>query len=87
MGLEGAVKLGFRNELAALEDPEERRAHYEEMVDRMYEHGKAVNTASHFELDDVIDPADSRRWICNALRSTPVTPRRRGKKRPCVDAW
>ena len=43
MGLEGAVKLGYRNELAALEDPEERRALFEQMVARMYEHGKAVN--------------------------------------------
>src|SRR2546421_2743895 len=67
MGLEGAVKLGYRNELAALDDPAARKALFEEMVARMYEHGKAVNTASHFEIDDVIDPVDSRRWIANAL--------------------
>ena len=60
MGLEGSVKLGFRNELAAVEDPDEREALFEQMVARAYEHGKAVNTASHFEIDDVIDPADSR---------------------------
>ncbi|MCI0347379.1 MAG: carbamoyl-phosphate synthase large subunit, partial [Chloroflexi bacterium] len=57
MGLEGAVKLGYRNELAAVENPAERKVLFEEMVERMYEHGKALNTASHFEIDDVIDPA------------------------------
>ena len=87
MGLEGAVKLGFRNELAAIEDPNERRVLFEEMVERMYERGKAVNTASHFELDDVIDPMDSRRWITRALRSVPPAPPRSGKKRPNVDTW
>jgi acetyl/propionyl-CoA carboxylase alpha subunit len=87
MGLEGAVKLGFRNELAAIEDPEQRRKQFEEMVERMYAHGKAVNTASHFEIDDVIDPLDSRRWITAALRSLPTPPARREKKRPNIDTW
>jgi acetyl-CoA carboxylase carboxyltransferase component len=87
MGLEGAVKLGFRNELAAIQDPEERRRLYEEMVARMYENGKAVNTASHYEIDDVIDPADSRSWILRALQSAPTPPPRTGKKRPCIDTW
>jgi acetyl/propionyl-CoA carboxylase alpha subunit/acetyl-CoA carboxylase carboxyltransferase component len=86
MGLEGAVKLGYRNELAAIEDPAERRRTYEEMVARMYERGKAVSMASAFEIDDVIDPADSRRWIMAALESAPVEPRR-GKKRPHIDTW
>ena len=53
----------------------------------MYEHGKAVNTASHFEIDDVIDPADSRAWIVAALEAAPAPPPRTGKKRPCVDTW
>jgi acetyl-CoA carboxylase carboxyltransferase component len=87
MGLEGAVKLGYRNELAAIDDPEKRRALFGEMVERMYAHGKAVNTASHFEIDDVIDPQDSRRWISSALRSLPPTPQRLGKKRPHIDTW
>ena len=87
MGLEGAVKLGFRNELAAIEDPHERLAKYQEMVDRMYEHGKAVNAASHFEIDDVIDPAQSRRWISRALESLPPEPGAAGRRRPCVDTW
>ena len=87
MGLEGAVKLGYRKELAAQDDPERRRALYEEMVERMYQHGKAVNTASHFEIDDVIDPHDSRRWITRALRAVPPPQPRAGKKRPCIDTW
>ena len=59
----------------------------EEMVARMYEHGKAVSYATYFEIDDVIDPAESRKWIMTALRSVPPPPARSGKKRPCVDAW
>ena len=87
MGLEGFVKLGFRNELAAVEDPAERKQLFEQMVARAYEHGKAVNTASHFEIDDVIDPADSRAWITGALRSVPPASPRSGKKRPNIDTW
>jgi acetyl-CoA carboxylase carboxyltransferase component len=86
MGLEGAVRLGYRKELEAIEDPVERQRTFEEMVERMYQHGKAVNAASHFEIDDVIDPADSRRWITSAFGSAPV-PRREGKKRPNIDTW
>jgi len=79
MGLEGAVVLGFRKELEAVEDPAEREKLYEQMVDKMYEKGKAVSAASYFEFDDVIDPADSRKWIMSALRSAPpqdTVPRR-----------
>ncbi len=53
MGLEGFVKLGYRSELAALEDPAARKKLFDEMVARMYEQGKALSTASHFEIDDV----------------------------------
>ena len=87
MGLEGAVKLGYRKELAAIEDPKERKAEYELRVEQMYENGKAVNMASHFELDDVIDPKDSRQWITTALKAAPRPGPRSGKKRPCVDTW
>jgi acetyl-CoA carboxylase carboxyltransferase component/biotin carboxyl carrier protein len=87
MGLEGAVKLGYRKELQKIEDPEERKRTYEEMVAASYERGKAVNMASHFELDDVIDPADSRAWIAGALKLVPPTPARSHKKRPNVDTW
>jgi acetyl-CoA carboxylase carboxyltransferase component len=85
MGLEGAVRLGYRRELEAVEDPVAREALFQEMVARSYEHGKALNAASHFELDDVIDPADTRRWISAALGRE-----RRERKpghRPFVDTW
>jgi acetyl-CoA carboxylase carboxyltransferase component len=87
MGLEGAVKLGYRNELAAIADPQERLRTYEQMVAAMYEKGKALNTASLFEIDDVIDPADTRRWISAGLAAAPPAPRRAGKTRPWIDAW
>jgi acetyl-CoA carboxylase carboxyltransferase component len=87
MGLEGAVKLGYRNDLAAVEDPAERKALFDQMVKRMYAHGKALNSASHFEIDDVIDPIESRKWIVNGLRSAPPPAPRTGKKRPCIDTW
>jgi acetyl-CoA carboxylase carboxyltransferase component len=87
MGLEGAVRLGYRKELEAVDDEAERQALFEEMVARMYEHGKAVNTSTYFEIDDVVDPADSRRWIVAALDSAPPPPPRAGKKRPMIDTW
>ncbi len=87
MGLEGAVRLGYRKELAAIGDPDERERTFQSMVDAAYEHGKALNSASHFEIDDVIDPADSRRWITTMLASAPPHPQREGKKRPVVDTW
>ena len=86
MGLEGAVRLGYRNELAAIDDPEERERTFQTMVDRMYEHGKALSVATHFEIDDVIDPADTRRWISAVVGSWRPEPRL-GRKRPNVDAW
>lgn len=87
MGLEGFVKLGYRKEMEAIEDPEERIAYYEMMVDKLYENGKAVSTATFFEIDDVIDPAESRRWISMGLAAAPPAQQRTGKKRPMVDAW
>jgi acetyl-CoA carboxylase carboxyltransferase component len=87
MGLEGSVKLGYRNELAAIEDPEERKATFDRMVAAAYAAGKAVVRASGTALDDVIDPADTRRWIVAGLRSLPPAPVRTEKKVPWIDAW
>jgi acetyl-CoA carboxylase carboxyltransferase component len=87
MGLEGSVKLGYRNELAAIADPAERRAKFDQMVAQAYESGKALNRATSFFIDDVIDPADTRRWIMGALNSLPPTPKRTGKKLRWIDAW
>ena len=87
MGLEGQIKLGFRNELAAIEDPEKRTARYNQLVDSLYRRGKALNSGVSFAVDDVIDPATSRRWIVAALESVPAKPKRDGKKRAFVDTW
>ena len=87
MNLEGAVRLGQRRELEAITDPDEREREYQAMVERMYQHGKGVNMASHFEIDDVIDPAESRRWITTMLTSAPPPPPRESKKRPNIDTW
>ncbi|MEW1927640.1 carboxyl transferase domain-containing protein [Streptomyces sp. NPDC088360] len=67
MGLEGAVRLGYRKELAAIADPEERQRVFDAHVAELYEHGKAVNAAAALEIDAVIDPAESRSWILAAL--------------------
>ena len=83
MGLEGAVRLGYSKELAAVASDAERDALFTEMVDRMYEHGKALSVATHFEIDDVIDPADSRRWLSTLLAAAPPV---RGD-RPNIDTW
>jgi acetyl-CoA carboxylase carboxyltransferase component len=87
MGLEGSVKLGFRKELEAIADPVERKAFYDKMVAAAYDRGKAINAAPFFEFDDVIDPADSRKWIMAGLRSAPPPLPRAGRKRPNVDTW
>jgi acetyl-CoA carboxylase carboxyltransferase component len=89
MGLEGAVRLGMRRELDAIEDPAERDRAYDQAVAAAYERGKGLNMAAYFEIDDVIDPADSRRWIATLFDDdrpsdwrTRVT-----KRRPYIDAW
>lgn len=87
MGIEGAVKLGFRNDLTAIEDPAERKAKFDEMVAMAYDRGKAISTASFFELDDVIDPAESRARIMATLNASPPPLPRAGKKRPNIDTW
>ena len=87
MGLEGSVKLGYRNELAAIEDPAERKATFDRMVAAAYAAGKAIVRAAGTSLDDVIDPADTRRWVAAGLRSLPPVAPRAGKKLPWIDAW
>lgn len=87
MGLEGSVKLGYRDELAAIEDPQGRKERFDEMVAAAYRRGKALNYASLFSVDDTIDPADSRRWVVNLMKSVRTDGKRSGKKRPSVDAW
>jgi len=67
MGLEGAVRLGYRKELDAIADPDARRARYDELIASYYERGKALSVASVFEVDDVIDPADTRSVLRRVL--------------------
>jgi acetyl-CoA carboxylase carboxyltransferase component len=71
MGLEGAVKAGFKKELEAIENPEERETLYENLVAQLYERGKATNMASYLEIDAVIDPAETRNWIIQGLKACP----------------
>ena len=88
MGLEGAVRLGMRRELEAIADPQEREQVFQQTVAAAYEHGRGINMAAYGEIDDVIDPADSRRWIATLFEeNSGQWWRRAGKKRPHVDAW
>ena len=86
MGFEGAVRLGYRKEMEAIADPISRDKFFKEMVAKFYETGKAINIASVLEIDQVIDPVETRDWIVKGLRSAPP-PHRAGRKRPCVDTW
>jgi acetyl-CoA carboxylase carboxyltransferase component len=88
MGLEGAVRLGMRRELDAIEDDAERERVFQATVAAAYEHGRGLNMAAYGEIDDVIDPAHSRRWIATLFAQTDASWRERsGKKRAFVDAW
>lgn len=69
MGLEGAVKHAMRKELEAIKDPSERDKFYKYCVEMAYAMGKATNVASYMEIDSVIDPAETRRWILRGLKS------------------
>jgi len=86
MGLEGAVRAGFRRELEAVKDPQEREELYEKLLASLYERGKAINMASYLEIDAVIDPADTRRWIMEGLKAVPVERTERAGH-DFVDAW
>jgi acetyl/propionyl-CoA carboxylase alpha subunit/acetyl-CoA carboxylase carboxyltransferase component len=87
MGLEGFVRLGFKKDLEAIANPMEREARFDALLAKEYEKAKALHSASYAVLDDVIDPADTRRWIAAGLRAVPTSPARSGKKRPFVDTW
>ncbi|PPR15801.1 MAG: Acetyl-/propionyl-coenzyme A carboxylase alpha chain [Alphaproteobacteria bacterium MarineAlpha9_Bin7] len=87
MNIEGAVKLGHRNEIAAIEDPAGRRHEFDRRVEEAYESARAVNAGTGGGLDDVIDPAETRTWITNSLRRLPPIPSRTGKKYNYIDTW
>ncbi|UJR82893.1 Hypothetical protein I5071_49580 [Sandaracinus amylolyticus] len=85
MNLEGAVRIGMRKQLEAIEDPAAREQTAQAMIAEAQRRGSAINMASLLELDAVIDPADTRAWILRGLRSVP-TPPREGRRR-VVDTW
>ena len=87
MNIEGSIKLGFRDELMAIEDPEERLKVFNAKVAEAYEQAKAVNAAAGGGLDDVIDPAETRSWIVEGLKKVPPVPQRSEKKHAFVDTW
>lgn len=86
MGLEGAVRLGYRRELEAIADPDARREAFDGLLAESYARGKAVNAAAVFELDDVIDPAETRRWITTAFAGHTARPGRE-RRRSFIDTW
>jgi acetyl/propionyl-CoA carboxylase alpha subunit len=85
MGLEGAARLGYRKELEAEPTEEAREALFKKLVAQSYARGKAINMAAYLEIDDVIDPADTRRWLMRGYRSLP--PWDASKRRPMLDTW
>ena len=84
MGLEGAVRLGFKKELEAVPEGPERLALYDQLVARQYDNGSAMNMAATLEIDAVIDPADTRAWLLRGLQAGRVDPMPVG---PCIDTW
>jgi len=86
MGLEGAIKAGFKKELAVIADPQEREKLYEQLLAQLRERGKAVNIASYLEIDSVIDPADTRKWIMQGIKSVPAR-RSQEAYHSFIDPW
>jgi len=87
MGLEGAVRLGFKKELDATANATEREELEQRLIAAAYERGSALSMASHTEIDDVIDPADTRQRILRLLLACPMPLTRTAKKRPMIDTW
>jgi len=84
MGLEGAVRLGYRKELEAVPEGAPREALFQQLVAKQYENGQAIQMAATLEIDAVIDPAATRGWLVSGLASTRV--REEGARR-FVDTW
>jgi acetyl-CoA carboxylase carboxyltransferase component len=87
MNIEDAVKLGYRRDLMAIEDPEQRLAEFQRRTAIAYDNARAVNAVMGGGIDDVIDPADTRSWIANSLKRLPPVMPRTAKKYPYVDPW
>jgi acetyl-CoA carboxylase carboxyltransferase component len=88
MGVEGAVRLAFRRELEELPDAPAREARVRELMEAVRAQSGALTMASVFEIDDVIDPADTRERLLDALRAAPPSPPPPGqRRRTMVDSW
>jgi acetyl-CoA carboxylase carboxyltransferase component len=90
MNLEGAVRIGARDTLDAIVDSDERQQVYDEMLAAAYRQGSALNTAAHLEIDDVIDPADTRAVIAATVLSHPAGPGdgwTNPNRRTGIDTW
>ena len=84
MGLEGAVRLGYRKELEALPEGPEREALFEQLLAQQYDNGSAIHMAATLEIDAVIDPASTRDWLVAGLESGRVRP---ADGALAIDAW
>ncbi|BEP51032.1 MULTISPECIES: carboxyl transferase domain-containing protein [Variovorax] len=84
MGLEGAVRLGYRKELAAAAEGAERDALFKTLVAQQYANGEAIHMAQTLEIDAVIDPAETRTWLVRGLASAG---RSAQTASPYVDTW
>jgi acetyl-CoA carboxylase carboxyltransferase component len=84
MGLEGAVRLGYRKELQALPEGPERDALFDRLVARKYAEGQAMNMAATLEIDALIDPADTRGWLVRGLAAARAPS---GPPAPHIDSW
>jgi acetyl-CoA carboxylase carboxyltransferase component len=84
MGLEGAVRLGYRKELEAVPAGPEREALYAQLVAQQYDKGSAIHMAATLEIDAVIDPAHTRSWLVQGLQTQRELPAAQGL---AIDAW
>ena len=87
MGLEGAVRLGFRKELENAGSPDAQKALFDQMVTEAYQRGKALNVATLLEIDEVIDPFDTRKWVLSGLQAASAARVERNARRRFVDPW
>ncbi|MFT5543215.1 MAG: acetyl-CoA carboxylase carboxyltransferase component [Glaciecola sp.] len=67
MGLEGAIKLGFKKELESQTDPKKRQALFDKLLAQQYDKGRALEVASVLEIDAVIEPCETRDVLIAAL--------------------
>lgn len=84
MGLEGAVRLGYRKELEAVPEGPQREALFEQLVAKQYAAGQASNMAATLEIDAVIDPAQTRDWLLRGLAAARIAP---AAQPLAIDTW